>query len=404
MMPTKKLLSHQYDFVFSDERFVLLAGGLGSGKTTAGAWFVINESVSDPKTKGLICANSYRQLRNATLTSLFREMDENQIEYDYNEHKGWLNIEDAFWYCYSMDNHDNIRGIEVNKIWNDETRDTDEAAFHILTGRLRDRSGQSLKARYTSTPFGFNYLYDYFLGDKKTPEHRVIRATSMNNPYLPDGYMESMKNSFDSKIYAQEVLGEFINVTQGRIYYGFDRVAQVKELIINKAYPIYVGMDFNINPMTAVVTQCYNDTIHVIDEFYINTSNTNEMAAELLRKYGKVVVIPDSTGKRTQTSSSGKSDHQILRDAGHEVKSTLNPFRIDRYNTVNNLFEKGRIAIDKKCVKLIRDFEQVTYKEGTSLPDNNDLTLGHISDGLGYVAWFMFPILPRKNEIKMMPR
>jgi PBSX family phage terminase large subunit len=403
---TKKLLKHQYEFITSSEQFVLLAGGLGSGKSTAGAWFVINESLTDPRPKGLICANTYRQLRNATLATLFRECDENGIDYSLNENKGWLRIEDAFWYCYSLDNPDNVRGVEVGKIWNDETRDTSAEAFHVLTGRLRDKSGiNGLKARYTSTPFGFNYLYDYFVGDKKTKQHRLIHAPSSANKHLPPEYLESMKNSFDSKIYAQEVLAEFVNVTSGRIYYAFERSRHIKTVSYDSRYPIYVGMDFNINPMTATMCQHIDGKIKVYDEIWLSDSNTEEMAALLLERYGRnLTIIPDATGKALKTSGFGLSDHEILRRRGFKVEGTGNPFRMDRYNNMNGLFEREQIEISDKCAKLIRDLEQVTYKEKTTLPETNDASLTHISDALGYFCWYANPLFKKKHSVQMLQR
>lgn len=399
-----ELLDHQADFLEADEKLVLLLGGVGSGKSFAGALFAIMESISDNKATGLITANTYRQLQNATLQTLFNFCDENNIDYDYNQNKGVLNLCGAKWFTYSLDSYDNMRGIEVSKFWGDEMRDAAPEAFRVMLGRLRGRG--KLKGRLTTTPSGYDYLYDYFAGDKKTSESRMIRATSMDNKFLPEGYIETLKSSYDEKIYAQEVLGEFVNIQSGRIYYGFDRAHHVKKVQRNPNYPLYVGMDFNISPMTAIVAQIYNNTIYVFEEIWLIDSNTNQMAEVLRQKYGTgVTIIPDATGKALKTSSRGFSDHEILRQYGFDVSSGAgNPFRGDRYATLNNLFEKRRILISDRCVKLIRDLEQVVYKDGTNLPDTKDLSLTHISDALGYLAWFAFPILPRKSEVRMLPR
>lgn len=404
-MATIKLLPHQHDFCFADEKFVTLLGGIGSGKSHAGAAFAIIESIEDPRPNGLIAANTYKQLTNATLTTLFRLCDEYAVEYHYNQNKGWLSIEDAHWYVYSLDNYDNLRGIEVGRFWADELRDASPEAFTVMLGRLRDRKAKKLKGRVTTSPNGYDYLYDYFAGDKKTDEFKLIHAKSQDNTYLPDGFIDTLKASYDEKIYRQEVLGEFVNISQGRIYYGFDRTKHVKEVNYNPGYPIYVGMDFNVDPMTAALCQHYDNTVHVFDEIYLHDSNTNQMGDVLKARFGtRLTIIPDSTGKALKTSGRGYSDHSILQEMGFTVKSTGNPFRMDRYNTMNNLFEKERILISNKCVKLIKDLEQVGYKEGTNLPETSDSTLTHISDALGYACWFMCPILPVKSEIRMMPR
>lgn len=396
-------LPHQVDFLQAKEKFVLLLGGVGSGKTFAGAAFTIKESMTDKNTPGLITANTYRQLQNATLHTLQATCEKYDVDYSYNSQKGIVTVAGAKWFAYSLDSYDNLRGIECGRFWGDEMRDADPKAFLVMMGRLR--LGNNLKGRLTTTPSGFDYLYDYFAGNKKTDEFKMISATSHDNTFLPSTYVETLKASYDSKVYEQEVLGKFVNILSGRIYYAFDRAKHVRPKVeINPRHAVYVGMDFNINPMTATVVQYIDETLHVIDEYYLMTSNTKELGLEIRQKYGPVTIIPDSTGKRMQTSSGGVSDHQILRELNFKVISTQNPFRVDRYNTVNNLFDKSRVVIDAKCSKLIRDLEQVSYKDGSSLPNTDDSTLTHLSDALGYAAYYFQPILPRKSEIKMIPR
>jgi PBSX family phage terminase large subunit len=400
-----ELLPHQSEFLKAKDKFVLLLGGIGSGKSVAGSLFAILESQQEKNVPGLITANTYRQLQNATLNTLFNICDEHNIDYDYNQHKGILNLCGAKWFTYSLDSYDNMRGIEVGKFWGDEMRDASYQAFLVMLGRLR--FGTNLKGRLTTSPSGFDYLHEHFVGDKKTTEFRLIHATSMSNKFLPKGYIDTLEKSYDNKMFAQEVLGEFINTTSGRIYHAFNRDNNLSfDAVLNPKYPIYVGMDFNVNPMTAVLCQSYSDCVYVFDEIYLNDSNTPSMCSTLKSRYGNnITVVPDSTGSKRSTSAPiGKSDIQILIDAGFQVKTSGNPMRIDRYNTVNNLLEKNRIKINPKCVKMIRDLEQVSYKEGTNLPATNDSTLTHISDALGYFCWFAFPILPNKTEVRMMAR
>ena len=51
-------------------RVVWLRGGIGSGKSHVGSAFVCTRAFLDPKSRGLITANSYSQLETATLPAL----------------------------------------------------------------------------------------------------------------------------------------------------------------------------------------------------------------------------------------------------------------------------------------------------------------------------------------------
>lgn len=399
-----RLLNHQKNFLLSKSKYALLSGGVGSGKTFIGAHYVINKTNEDRETMGLIASNTYRQLNGVSLNTLFDVADDLGIKYNYNQKTSVLNFNGAKILCVSLTKFDDIRGYEFGWGWLDETRDTKAEAFNVVQGRLRCRKAKKLECRLTSTPSGFNWMYDYFLGEKKTDNYQIIRAASLDNPYLPEGYVESLEESYDEKMARQEIYGEYLSITQGKIYYAFDRNVNVGQYKRIPNYPIWIFMDFNINPMTAVVCQIYNDIMYIVDEFYLMSSNTKELGEEIIKLYGRGhSIIPDATGKALKTSSSGKSDHQILKDLGFRVLDTKNPFRIDRYNCVNGLLEKKRILIDNKCVKLIRDLEQVSYKEGSSLPDTTNSELTHISDGLGYGAHYFFPIVKRQ-KVKVRAR
>lgn len=396
-----KLLPHQYEFLTAKEKFVLLCGGIGSGKSWAGAHFIINRVIKNPKGLHFIGANTYSQLRDATLHTLFACLEDLGIEYSYNKVDGIVRFGGGKILARSMENYNVIRGIEIDTFWLDEVRDLRRDAFDMIMGRLRGKHSKDLKGYLTSSPNGFNFMFDYFSpnGEYHTDEFRIIGASSYNNPHLPDGYVESLRAQYSERLFRQEVMGEMISVNQGQVYYAFDRDITVKEVKYDPRQRIWIGMDFNVNPMTAVVAHLTSTEIHVFDEIYLGNSNTHEMAKTILSKYGAGhSIVPDSTGKALKTSSAGFSDHEILRQAGFRIESSSNPFRMDRYNAVNKMCEDKTLTISPRCVNLIKDLEQVTFKEGTNMPDTKDKSLGHISDALGYLVYKTFGIRPTGPE------
>ena len=207
-----KILPHQWEFLNSKKKYCLLSGGIGSGKSFAGSWYAVLKAKDNPKVKGLIGANTYKQLTQSTLAALFGVLMDMGIEFKYNQNKGILSLFDTEILCVSLDNYNSLRGVEIGWFWIDETRDTKEDAFKVLMGRLRDNKCNRLEGRLTSSPSGFDWMYDYFIGDKKTDSFQVIKAKTNDNYHLPDEYAEDLKASYDSKLYAQEVEGEFINM------------------------------------------------------------------------------------------------------------------------------------------------------------------------------------------------
>lgn len=210
------------------------------------------------------------------------------------------------------------------------------------------------------------------------PEDNIENIDQEYITEILDKLSETERNRFK--------LGMFSEASEGQVYYSFQREINVHTF--EKQYAIgtlMIGMDFNVDPMTAVVGYYQNKRFYVMDEIFLNNSDTPKMCAELIKRgYKGGRVFPDSTGKNRKTS--GRTDFQILKEDGFTIHDTRNPFVRDRVNNLNRLLRDGRIIIDPKCKKLIKDLEQVVW-DGDDLDKKSDTELTHISDALGYWCW-----------------
>lgn len=385
MLPKQvNLLSHQYKAIRSGHKFTLLRGGIGSGKSFTGSHFAYANCAENPRALGFIGANTYSQLLHSTLNCFFAVLEELQVKFNYNRNRGIVTLQnDARILCKSMENYEMHRGIEIGWFWLDESRDMKREAFEVMIGRLRDKNMKKYRGLLTSSPKGFDWQYDYFEGEGVTNNCTLVTAKSYDNIYLPEGYIDTLIEQYDDKMKEQEVEGKIIDITSGGIYYGFKRDVHLQECnpLDRK---IYIAMDFNVDPMTAVAGYIEGDRVFIFDEVYLRDSNTFQMSDELIKRYGKCEIIPDSTSNKRSTSSH-KSDLQILRESGHTIIFNPNPYVEDRYNCVNGLFSKNRITIDPRCKMLIKDLERFSR-------NNKDRLLSHASDSLGYFCWRFFPI------------
>ena len=149
-------------------------------------------------------------------------------------------------------------------------------------------------------------------------------------------------------------------------------------------------MDFNVDPMTAVIGYTTKNVIYIKDERFLRNADTYKMAKEI-SKFKHYSIIPDSTGRNRSTT--GRSNFDILSGSGFDVVYNRNPYVIDRVNNVNRLLDKGRLIIHPNCKKLINDLQKVSWKEGKNdLDQTTDKLLTHISDALGYLCWYIDPI------------
>lgn len=381
----------------SETKHTAFVGGIGSGKSFLGALWAYTQMIRYPKCIGLITAESYDQLMSATLPTLYKILDGCGQPYEYNGHRKELIVNDTKTYCRSAETYDRQRGIEVGWWWADEAAYYKKDAFLTLSGRLRDASGP-LRAMYSSTPKGHNWLYDYFHpnGELNSNQYSFVRAASRTNRHLPDGYLDSLRSQYDEKLVEQELEGKFVNLTAGKVYYSFDRSVNIEQNIKRRGGSTLIGVDFNVDPLCAVVAFVENDKIYVTDELFLRNSNTFELCHELKKRgYTGAKLYPDSTGRNRKTS--GQSDTNILSSEGFQVEYTRNPYVIDRVNNLNRLISQKKIIVSDKCKKLINDLEKVTWK-GSDLDQKTDPLLTHMSDSLGYLAWSLYPI--RDTSIK----
>ena len=375
----------QMDFLSSETDYTLFCGGLGSGKTFAGGGWAMHMLHEYPKAKGLITANSYSQLQKATLPVFFEVLDMFGIDYRYKSQAGEIHVGDTVIYAISMEKYDLLRGIEIGWAWSDECAFYKEEAFNVLIGRIRDKKGPC-QWKGTTTPNGFNWLYTVFV-ESPLPSSKVVYSRTTDNlANLPEKYVRTLQAQYDERLAQQELEGQFVNLSSGKVYYSFDRRESLAEHD-GTNYPVFCGLDFNVHPLCGVFAhQTPDGKIYITGEIYQKDSNTFEAAKEILTRYpyALVNVVADDSGSKRKTSSKN-TDHEILRRANINVLQFRNPLVKDRYNNINRLLSKGLLKIDPKCKKLIEDLEKLTY-------DNTDPMLSHISDALGYVCWHLSPL------------
>jgi hypothetical protein len=261
------------------------------------------------------------------------------------------------------------------------------------------------------TPKGFNHCYDtYVMGQGEEEDHKSWLYTSLAGGNVPPEEIAAAQRTMDARTFRQEYEASFENYT-GRVYYAFDRRGNVKACEYDDKLPLHIGMDFNVNPMSAAVWQERPDgESWQIDEIVIPTSNTDEMAEEIAHRYGKasfepgkkdlrhITVYPDPAGAQRKTSAHGKTDISILREHGLKVIAMdAHPLVRDRLNLVNGRFQsadgKRHAFVDPKCKESIKCYEQLIYKEGTNEPDKS-MNLDHLPDATGYYLYTKFVYIP----------
>ena len=298
-------------------------------------------------------------------------------------------------------NPDSLRGIGLDYLVIDEAAYIDERVWtEVLRPTLSDRRGGAI---FISSPTGRNWFYDMYqyAQSGEDPDWESWQFTTLQGGNVPPDEIESAKRDLDARTFEQEYEAQFVTYS-GLVYYGFDFQENVIECPYDPELPVLIGMDFNIDPMTATVFQYDEDmeVLYIVDEIEIYGSNTDEMAEEILCRYPEqsITVYPDPACVQTRTSAGGRTDLSILQSYGFKCKfKRKHPFVRDRINAVNSRFCSAegdrRLFVHKGCKKVIQALERHSYKQGTNLPEKGgEKDYSHMTDSIGYLVDYVFPI------------
>ena len=295
------------------------------------------------------------------------------------------------------DNYDALRGSGLNFLILDEFADIDKKAwFEVLRASVADTLGDVLMC---GTPKGYgNWSYEMYLKGKQDDHWGSYQYTTVQGGMVSKEEIEQAKQDIDIRTFRQEFEGTFENYA-GSVYYNFHPVESVIDRQIDWEKPLHIGMDFNVDPMSACVTQIEKDKIYAVDEIIIYSSNTDEMCQEIRDRYGskaQIFIYPDPASRQRKTSAGGRTDLSILQNAGFKVKvKHKHPSIRDRVNAVNAKLKDSKgtrhIFVSKSCKTMIKGLQRQIYKENTNIPDKEQ-GFDHMNDALGYLIDYIKPL------------
>lgn len=386
----------QQDIVESPQRFKVVVAGRRFGKTHL-AIRQLCFHAKEPEQTVWYVAPTYRQAKMITWKKLRKKLIELRWAKKINETELTLELKNGSTISLKgADNYDSLRGIGLDYLVIDEFADIDpEAWYETLRPTLADRQGGAL---FIGTPKGLNWAHDLFKMQEEFPdEWRSFQFTTIDGGNVKPEEIEAARKTLDLRTFRQEFMATF-ETFSGRVYYAFDRNYNLKSYNSELPHELHIGMDFNLDPMSAVVAVKQGNILHVIDEIKIYGSNTDEMVDEITTRYPKksIIIYPDPAGKAGKTSAQGRTDHSILRTANFRVLAPNSHNKIrDGVNAVNAKLRSSTgvttLFIDPKCKYLIECLEKHVYKEGTSIPDK-DSGFDHMNDALRYMVDYLFPI------------
>lgn len=374
-----KLLPNQGKFVKDHHRFCAYIGGIGSGKTYAGA--VKTARRLEKPGYGMVAAPTYPMLRDSTRRSLTDLLD--KIGLPYELRKGDNHITTATGHeiiCRSLDNPETLRGPNLEWAWIDEAALVSDMAWRIVKGRIR--AGDKPQAWLTTTPKGRNWIWQEWVSEPDQ-HHTLYRTRTQENRYLPDDFAEGL--GYSGRFAEQELGGEFV-AFEGLVYPMFDRGRRVRT-VDTTDWQTVMGVDIGTRNPTAIITiRNSGDRVHIEREAYRRGMSSDEitdaLTAEVERAEPETVYVDPSANDYIL---SWQRKGLPAQKANNDVQFGI--------GEVTAALEHG-LTIDPSCHNVIAEFESYRYPDGgrvdTDKPvKDND----HAMDALRYAVASVSPVV-----------
>lgn len=407
---------------YSPARFKVALAGRGSGKSEVARRYIVRNGLPMkkpwPDPMYLYGMPTYAQAKRVGWNKLCDLIPDSWIA---TKNASELKIETVFGsslYVMGLDKPERAEGVQWDGVVLDESSDLKPGVFgRSLLPAMSHRNAWcwriGVPKRFGIGSHEFKRFYDLGLeGRKFEGTDDVIESYNWpSSDILTPSQLAFAASSLDPSDFNEQYNANWETVG-GQVFHAFHYERNVTTLSYNPDLPIIVGVDFNVNPMCWVLAHEVNGVLCVFDEIFIRHCNTLKACETLHQKYPNhsngFHFYGDAAGGHRSTSGAtvDTTDYVIMHDFDKLRNKRFfvprsNPRVQKRYAHCNAAFYNAigqvRCVIDSSCTYLIRDLEEMAYKDGTNEPLKRG-DASHMSDGLGYIIVRRFPIRLKTKE------
>ncbi len=391
-------------------------GGFGTGKSeTMANQAFMDASHSSDALIGLY-EPTYDLVRLIMAPRIEEKLQQYGIRYKYNKSENIIyssNNQFGDFVLRTLDNPARIIGYETYRSHVDEidTLKEDkalEAWIKIIARNRQSPAGVENpfnRVSAYSTPEGFRFLYKYW---KKQPRkgYEMIQASTRTNPFLPDDYVDTLRETYPPQLIEAYIEGDFVNLTSGAVYTSYDRELNGTNREIKPNEHLHIGMDFNVGKMSAIIHVKDTGITSAVDEI-MGVLDTPAMIKVIKERYPnhRITIYPDSSGKNRKSNDASQTDISQLKESFMVKAPNKNPFVKDRIASVQAMLcnakgERKYFINEVKCPETVEALEQQVYDKNGEPDKAHDID--HPNDALGYYIYNQYPLIRHKTQYQQM--
>ena len=379
----------------SSKRYIHFYGGRASGKSHNIALYLLGRCMQPDYFRGVLM----REIHGSIRDSQFREMKD-LIEAHGLTPMFQVNETTMAFRCLLTGNTIISRGLKKTSknetakvksikdpsvIWFEEADEISAEDFRKADMSVRTTRGRlQILISYNTDIEETHWLRTDFHDQDRDDTFYCHTTYQTNTRNLDSAYIRTLTTlqTVDPDYYRVYVLGLWGGKkVVAPFAHAFDRSTHVKPCQYQPNRPLYISMDFNIDPFAFIYYQFWRDTegyhLHVFEEETILGGTVDEAINRIKNKYGAALHLLTIQGDYNGTNRSMVSPDKLsvyktlqkgLRLQDRQFDLRPNPKHVNSRNDVNYFLRNfNDFRIDPKCLYLTRDFERVEINPDGSI-------------------------------------
>lgn len=202
----------------AEERYLVLKGGAGSGKSNFAGHKVLDRCVHERGHRYLVCRKVKEDIRKSCYEQLISMCAELYPSCEIRTNSTQMSIifpSGSVIYCVGLNDVTRLKSIyEITDVWVEEAAEITEADFNQLDIRMRGQSPHYSQLMLTFNPVSVNHWIKKRFFDKRIPNARTHESTYLDNAWLREQDRRVLEGFRDTDAYYYSVycLGQWGSV------------------------------------------------------------------------------------------------------------------------------------------------------------------------------------------------
>jgi hypothetical protein len=420
-------------YLSNKDRYLVLYGSAGSGKSVFAAQKIVLRIVSEQGHRFLVVRKVANTLRSSTYQLILDTIRDlgllNEFEVNKTEMRFTHKLTGNEILMGGLDDVEKLKSIAgVTGVWIEEATELTSDDFDQIDLRMRGETLNYKQILLSFNPIDERHWLKNRFFDDGMEYCTILKTTYRDNNFLDEEYKRTLelKAKVNPNYYRIYVLGEWGREEVNRPFmYNFNMDSHVGETKVNDT-PLIFSLDFNFDPFVCIVAQEWNDRdghhLHVHNEIVLSKQGVNDMIRVIKGNYtqlqlSKAIFTGDATQRKRTVEQSVRGTENLhawaMLDEAFKLGKRLrvpraNPKVASTQDICNfALSLHPDIKINNKCNLLINEMQftecdadgNILKKDRNKLEQRADAI-----DAYRYLTMYVMPDIaqfPKKYGIKV---